>query len=730
MEAQLHDGTILEFPDGTDPSVIQATVRKTLASRAASKPIADQIPGNPPTVAQPVQPDEPTLPERIAANSGVRFFTGASAPIRGVLEKIPGSIGQSWKDTNQQLSDMQKRGLMNASGAEKFASGTGDLAGQVLSPASLGASKIAPAATVLGRTAQNAGVGGAFGLMAPTGNEGDPLVNGGIGAAAGVAVPAVLSGATKFGHVIRDATGPVRESWRTAHGNKFMREKLGPATDDVIDAITRRGTQGGPQTTADLIAGANAGKTNKFGSPLVAIEDQLIRQPGGISDAAKSVWAKQEAGRRAALAAVTPDEAAAVAARTAVTAPMREAELNAANVAGIKGEFLASKVANRRGSMVSAMQDQGRFATEAAQAGNRAQNFIPVLGQPRIAARYSPNADRAIEYTGGAADTATIAAQRRAEAGLNQYQLDSIAAHGMRPLETSKVIGGLDSTLNQPGIRASDLVQQSVGYIRDKLASLTNDKGVINAHDLYTVRKEIGNKVTQLAKENGNWDQRMVSGIQRDIQQSIDDAIESAGGSGWKNYLDKYAEMSVPVSQSKVLTAMQDVLSGQGGPERVTPFMNVLGRGEQALLKKSTGFPRYQDGDLGKVLTGPGQMEAVNKVAGELTRDLERKALGQSVDTGNLFNIADRGKGTVSLPNLLSRPAMLANFVMKRLGKGADEMITQDMGNLMVKDPAAFAAKYLKEIPISEQRMVIEEIARRGKNPMIGTVGMNVGSDK
>ena len=35
MEAQLHDGTILEFPDGTDPSVIRATVKKTLASRAA-----------------------------------------------------------------------------------------------------------------------------------------------------------------------------------------------------------------------------------------------------------------------------------------------------------------------------------------------------------------------------------------------------------------------------------------------------------------------------------------------------------------------------------------------------------------------------------------------------------------------------------------------------------------------------------------------------------------------
>jgi hypothetical protein len=32
IEAQLADGRILEFPDGTDPGVIQATVKKVIAS--------------------------------------------------------------------------------------------------------------------------------------------------------------------------------------------------------------------------------------------------------------------------------------------------------------------------------------------------------------------------------------------------------------------------------------------------------------------------------------------------------------------------------------------------------------------------------------------------------------------------------------------------------------------------------------------------------------------------
>ena len=36
MYAELHDGRQLEFPDGTDPSVIQGTVRKMLAEPAAA----------------------------------------------------------------------------------------------------------------------------------------------------------------------------------------------------------------------------------------------------------------------------------------------------------------------------------------------------------------------------------------------------------------------------------------------------------------------------------------------------------------------------------------------------------------------------------------------------------------------------------------------------------------------------------------------------------------------
>ena len=43
IEAELPDGTILEFPDGTDPSVIQRTVKRVLGvGDVVEDPLADE----------------------------------------------------------------------------------------------------------------------------------------------------------------------------------------------------------------------------------------------------------------------------------------------------------------------------------------------------------------------------------------------------------------------------------------------------------------------------------------------------------------------------------------------------------------------------------------------------------------------------------------------------------------------------------------------------------------
>jgi hypothetical protein len=118
-----------------------------------------------------------------------------------------------------------------------------------------------------------------------------------------------------------------------------------------------------------------------------------------------------------------------------------------------------------------------------------------------------------------------------------------------------------------------------------------------------------------------------------------------------------FAQMSEPVNQSRVLGEMSSVLAKPGGGERAAPFLNVMGRGEQAMLKRSTGFPRYSG--LPDVLTAPGQMATVNKIAGELERDAQLNRLaGQGGEA--LSNIIQDATPKFNFPPSLSTKVAVA----------------------------------------------------------------------
>lgn len=117
----------------------------------------------------------------------------------------------------------------------------------------------------------------------------------------------------------------------------------------------------------------------------------------------------------------------------------------------------------------------------------------------------------------------------------------ALEAANIGGVKSESVLSNIDNQLSEKGIRASDVVQKTLGNIKDKIASLTKENGVIDANDLYTVRKEVGNSIATFSKETSNWDKRLTSSLERKLQGAIDDAIEKAGGRGWKQYLGKYS---------------------------------------------------------------------------------------------------------------------------------------------------------------------------------------------
>lgn len=98
VTAELHDGRVLEFPDGTDPSVVQQTVKKVLGVPPApaqnfappTGSLVDQIPIEqaPQQVQQPVAPQQPTAPRGMLQQAGDLIQRHVTGPIRNAAEAV------------------------------------------------------------------------------------------------------------------------------------------------------------------------------------------------------------------------------------------------------------------------------------------------------------------------------------------------------------------------------------------------------------------------------------------------------------------------------------------------------------------------------------------------------------------------------------------------------------------------------------------------------------------
>jgi hypothetical protein len=127
-----------------------------------------------------------------------------------------------------------------------------------------------------------------------------------------------------------------------------------------------------------------------------------------------------------------------------------------------------------------------------------------------------------------------------------------------------------------------------------------------------------------------------------------------------------FAEMSAPVNQATILNEMQRRLTGPMEQERPGQFMRVLGEGEEALLRTSTGAPRFQEGDLMRILTEE-QGRAVTNVADQLRRERTMDVQARRGAAGLADILEENRPLGFRIPNVLNRTVMVANRTLNLL---------------------------------------------------------------
>jgi hypothetical protein len=211
VTAELADGRRLEFPDGTDPAVVQKTVKSLIGDKTPQASDVDKAVGSVPGRVALGAASLPAGLVQLGANigQGLANLTGITGKfgkteyrphVEGGPETAPGNLPLNIPDANdinkgiKAVEESKKRG-MAANGKDGF--DFAGLGGQILTGGLATGGPVAT--TLLGRAAQGAGIGALFGAGTPVTNGGenfarDKSIQIGVGTAVGAAAPPALEG--------------------------------------------------------------------------------------------------------------------------------------------------------------------------------------------------------------------------------------------------------------------------------------------------------------------------------------------------------------------------------------------------------------------------------------------------------------------------------------------------------------------------------------------------------
>lgn len=381
-------------------------------------------------------------------------------------------------------------------------------------------------------------------------------------------------------------------------------------------------------------------------------------------DTTARILAQQEAARTARLAEAAGGETATMqrsAAETGrrgvteATGPTREAALARANVAGRvvpEAEALAS-AARQRADEITA----SGFVPRMRGLEDRSRGQIDAAFQnPEFFTQGGP-INRTGEIAEGAGQRAddAIAAQigLRGVARDMEDVVADLAAEGMQPLTVAPITQSIRAMAAAPGTRASKLQRRALVTAANQLDALADANGVIDARDLYQFRKsELGDIVNVLLSGRNMPPSGVKEGAAKlmgDIRPMIDDAIESAGGVGFKDYLTRTRQGFEAINRQEL--AAKGAQLAKESPDEFTALM----RGERPKIVEDImgkGTKQYDIG--GMALADPARYLAMKTSADELETLNKMAQLGARGEprAGNILRgqqpgLLSRGLGTL-----------------------------------------------------------------------------------
>jgi hypothetical protein len=240
-----------------------------------------------------------------------------------------------------------------------------------------------------------------------------------------------------------------------------------------------------------------------------------------------------------------------------------------------------------------------------------------------------------------------------------RYQEESLAAHGLKPLESQPLVDAILRETKNPQIAGNRELEIGLNRIANDIKKWTDNNGIIDAWALDSIRKNSINSVARQLYQNDAKAQRIFAGkVIESTKPLIIKAVEESGGSGYGQYLKDYMAGMESIAQNKLGAKAMELYKNNP-----TAFVRFVEGNEPEIVEGVLGQGKY---NVFKDLAESTRQRLEN-VSSQLVRE---KAIGEQAKEGTtrLQEILKKESSMFSrFPHILNRKAVIANTALEEL---------------------------------------------------------------
>lgn len=524
----------------------------------------------------------------------------------------------------------------------------------------------------------------------------------------------ILEGATfeAGGRVVGQVAGPLiakgvgkLADLRQIPKNKaadIARNALGPDLPEVLNALKASQGQGmsAAQATADINSPTWQALIDRATKRDPRFLSALEKSQGNVSLNALS----HLAGGATAAEVRGTTKAAKEAART-ITSPMRESALARANlgkeVARLEG--LSAEL----GEQAAAKVQEVRHLMELGDLANASARLSLIKRDlPVGLTKYTYGgelAEKAFnEWSNKAAQASLDLGQG---ARFAEQAAGALRSVGIKPLEGEPLVRSLKAVSNNPEFAGNDVLLGSLRNVSDDIAKWTSSGGIIDARALDAIRKNSVNAAIQQLRPgmDATSQRNLAAGVLSRVKPVIDDAIEAAGGAGYRDYLNEHTKLSQKIAEKQLAGEALKLWKTDKNA-----FVRLVQNESPEAVEKILGPGKYNIAvELAEDMLGTLQSEATKVI-----RNANVKSQTEGGQTA-LKELLLQNISKFRLPSYLNAVASTTNKALNilenKIGQKTMATLTEAL-----KTPEG-AANLLESLPAAERNRVLQLIGDPSK---------------